>query len=288
MWMPYFFIGPSLVFIAAFLFYPMGNVFYLSFQNYNMSKPYFNGFAGLENFYVLLKDPLFYQSLGISVKWVFIEVILQLVFGLITALVLNRSFRMRGWFRAAAILPWAISGVITTTMWSLMLNENMGVINDLLQKIGLISGRIAWTAEASTAFGSVVVAELWRGIPFFTITLLAALQTVPMELYESCTVDGGGRWKSFLHITLPYLKNSIILSTLLRAVWEFNNVDMIYTMTGGGPAFKTTTLTMYIANQAIVSQNFGYGSALTVVAFMILLVFAVMYLKLGGFNKKEA
>ncbi|WP_240419701.1 carbohydrate ABC transporter permease [Paenibacillus periandrae] len=274
--------------IISFLFYPMLNVFYFSFQNYNPSKPYYNSFAGLDNFVkIFTDDPLFAQSLWISAKWVIVEVVLQLIFGLLVAIVLNQSFRLRAFFRTAAIIPWAISGVITATMWSFLYSEHNGMINDLLTRMNLIYSPIAWLGDTEWVFFSIILAELWRGIPFFTITMLAAMQTIPNELYESCTVDGGGRWRAFTHITLPFLKNSIILSTLLRAVWEFNNVDLIFTMTNGGPANHTMTMTMYVANQAIVAQNFGYGSALTVMGFLILMVFAVSYLKLSGFGKEE-
>jgi multiple sugar transport system permease protein len=287
-WIPYVFIAPSVLLIAGFLFYPMLNVFYFSLQNYNPGKPYYNGFAGFDNFVAIFTDdPLFGQSLWISLKWVAAEVVLQLVFGLLIALVLNRSFRLRAVFRTAAIVPWAISGVITAMMWSFLYSEHSGLLNDVLLRLHVLHSPIAWLGDTNWVFFSIVVAELWRGIPFFTITMLAALQTIPHELYESCTVDGGGRWKAFTHITLPFLKNSIILSTLLRAVWEFNNVDMIFAMTGGGPADHTMTMTMYVANQAIVAQNFGYGSALTVTAFLILMLFAIVYLKLSGFGQED-
>jgi multiple sugar transport system permease protein len=287
-WLPYLLIAPSLLLIGGLLFYPVLNVFYYSLQNYNPSKPYGNGFAGLDNFVrIFTQDPLFYASLGISLQWVASEVVLQLVFGLLMALVLNQKFRMRGLFRAIALLPWAISGVITATIWSLIYNEHMGVANDLLLNSGLIKTRVAWTASPETVLGAVILAELWRGIPFFAITLLAALQTIPTDLYEACVVDGGGRWKAFRYITLPFLKNTIILATLLRAVWEFNNVDIILSLTGGGPSNMTTTLSMYVANLAINEQNFGYASALTVIGFFILLIFALCYFKISGYGKED-
>jgi multiple sugar transport system permease protein len=285
---PYLFIAPALLLIVGFLFYPLGNVFYYSLQNYDASQPYYNGFVGFENFVrIFTSDPLFYSSLGISAKWVIAEVVLQLLCGMGVALLLNQTFRFRTLFRAAAFLPWAISGVLASVMWSLMYNEHMGVVNDLFLKLGIIDQKQAWVANVETVFGAVVVAELWRGIPFFAITLLAALQNIPEELYEAARVDGAGRFHSFLHITLPHLKNTIILTTLLRTVWEFNNVDLIFNLTGGGPAHQTTTLTMYIAEQAIHANNFGYGSALTVVSFGILLIFAVAYLTLSRFQKEE-
>ncbi|TXC91804.1 sugar ABC transporter permease [Metabacillus litoralis] len=285
---PYLFIAPTTFIIIAFLFYPIGTVFYYSLQNYDLSAPYYNGFIGLENFAkIFTEDKLFIPSLVNTLKWVVSQVGLQLVFGIIVALLLNQKFKFRGFFRAAAFIPWAISGVLAAVMWSLMYNEHMGVINDLLMRLGIINESKAWLADTTTAFGAVIIAELWRGIPFFAITLLAALQSIPEELYEAAKVDGAGRWKSFLHITLPQLKNTIILTTLLRTIWEFNNVDLIFNLTGGGPAHDTTTLTMYIAEQAVHGSNFGYGSALTVISFGILLLFAMFYLKITRFEREE-
>lgn len=285
--LPYLFLLPAIVLIAGFMIYPVGTVFYYSLHNFFLNRAWANGFIGLGNFRQILHDPLFYSSLAVTAKWVFWEVSLQLMIGLAIALLLNRSFKGRGLVRALVFSPWAISGVLTALMWSMMYNQHMGVINDLLTKLGWIKTNVAWLGGVHTAFWAVVVAELWRGIPFFAITLLAALQTIPGELYESCAVDGGGKWVAFLKITLPYLKETIILSSLLRVVWEFNNVNTIYAMTGGGPANLTTTLSMYIANEAIRTNNFGYGSALMVVGFFILLIFAAVYLKASRFGKED-
>ncbi|TCN21462.1 carbohydrate ABC transporter permease [Mesobacillus foraminis] len=287
-WIPYLFILPSTLMIVTFLFYPIGTVFYYSVQNYDVSAPFYNGFAGLDNFIkIFTQDKLFLPSLMTSFKWVISQVGLQLIFGLAFALLLNQKFRFRGAVRAAAFIPWAISGVLASVMWSLMYNEHMGVFNDLLMRLGLISESKAWLADSSTAFAAVVIAELWRGIPFFAITLLASLQSIPEELYEAARVDGAGRWKSFIFVTLPQLKNTIVLTTLLRVIWEFNNVDLLFNLTGGGPAHSTTTLTMYIAEQAVHGSNFGYGSALTVIAFGILLVFAAVYLRITRFERED-
>jgi len=288
-WLPYMLILPALLLITGFVVYPIGTVFYYSLQNYSVSNPFYNGFAGFDNYRkIFTDDPIFYESAWISLKWVVSEVTLQLVFGMILALVLHQTFRFRAWFRTVSFLPWAISGVITSTIWSIMFNEHIGVINDLFIRIGIIDHPIAWIAGTGTAFWSVVASELWRGIPFFAITLLASLQTIPGELYEAAKVDGAGRWSVFTNVTLPFLKETIILTTLLRAVWEFNNVDLIFNLTGGGPVNATTTLPMYVANMAIKAGEFGYGSALTVVAFFILLIFAAVYLKGSGYGKETA
>jgi multiple sugar transport system permease protein len=286
--LPYLLIAPTVILILCFMVYPIMNVFTMSLQNFNLSSPFYNGFVGLDNFRkIFTEDALFFSSLLVSVKWVLIEVCSQLILGMVIALLINEKFKGRGLVRAAVLAPWAVSGVLTSMMWSLMFNEHIGVINALLQKLDLTSHNIAWIANTKTVFGAVVVAELWRGIPFFAILILAGLQNIPVELYESGAVDGA-RWRdSFLNITLPYLKDTIILSTLLRSVWEFNSVDLIYTMTGGGPANLTTTLSMYIAGQAVSAGNYGYGSALVVVSFLLLLGFALLYLEVSRFSQEE-
>lgn len=286
--LPYYFLAPAIVFLLLFMAYPTLNVFYYSLQNYATNKPYMQGFVGLDNIIkVLTQDSTFRTSLVISLKWVVTQVSLQLVFGLIIALVLNQTFRGRGVLRAIVFAPWAVSGVLTSMMWSLMYNENMGVINDLLMKLGIIDKGIAWISGYETSFAALTIAELWRGIPFFAIMLLAGLQSIPFEEYEACAVDGGTRWSKFLYITLPHLKETIVLSTLLRAVWEFNNVDVIYNLTGGSPVNSTMTLTMYVTQTAIRDSNFGYGSAIAVVSFVILAVFATVYIKLTGFAEER-
>ena len=285
---PYILILPACLLMGLIMIYPLGKVFYLSFQHYNPTKPFTNGFAGLDNFITIFTKKEFYNALGVSAKFVACEVVLQLIFGMIVALILNQKFKGRGFFRALTFIPWALSGVLTAVLWSIMFNQHFGVLNDLLAKLGIIKEPIAWLANTKFVLGSVIVAELWRGIPFFAISLLAAMQGLPDDIYEAARVDGSTKFQTFRFITLPMLKNTIVLTTLLRTIWEFNSVDLIYSLTGGGPVGKTTTLSMLIANQAIKTSNYGYGSARSVVSFAILAVIAVIYMKLSGFGKEEA
>ena len=284
---PYILILPACLLMGLIMIYPLGKVFYLSFQHYNPTKPFTNGFAGIDNFITIFTKKEFYNALGVSAKFVACEVVLQLIFGMIVALILNQKFKGRGFFRALTFIPWALSGVLTAVLWSILFNQHFGVLNDLLAKLGIIKEPIAWLANTKFVLGSVIVAELWRGIPFFAISLLAAMQGLPDDIYEAARVDGSTKLQTFRFITLPMLKNTIVLTTLLRTIWEFNSVDLIYSLTGGGPVGKTTTLSMLIANQAIKTSNYGYGSALSVVSFAILAVIAVIYMKLSGFGKEE-
>lgn len=285
---PFILLSPALLLIFIFLFFPVTKVFFESFTFHNLNKPYLDGFAGLANYkQIFFGDKIFWNSLGISFKWVIIQVVTQFVCGFALALLLNQKFAFRGLFRGLSFVPWAVSGVLTAVVWSMIFNEHMGILNDLLMRIGILDKPIAWLAGIHSAFYATAVAELWRGIPFFAIMLLAALQTIPGELYEAAKVDGASKVKTFLYVTIPYIKETIVLSTLLRTVWEFKMVDVIYNLTGGGPANKTTTLMMYMVDKAIASNDFGYGSALAVIAFFILMVFAIIYLKLSGFGKEE-
>lgn len=283
---PYLLISPTVIATVCIMFLPIFRVFSLSLQNNNFKKPWADGFVGLANFVRLFtEDPTFKLACATTFKWVFWQVGLQLVFGMILALLLNRQFRFRGFARAVAFIPWAVSGVLTTMLWQLMYNEHIGVVNQILQAVGLISKPIGWTANTSTVMGAVIVAELWRGIPFFAITLLAGLQAIPSELYEAGALDGCGRWKSYLYITLPHLKDSIVLTTLMRTIWEFNSVDLIFNMTNGGPMNMTTTLSVYMMKTSVINSNYGYAAAIGVVCFSVLLVFSLLYLALTKYGK---
>lgn len=285
-WLPYLTLLPASLLILAFVVYPVATVFYYSVQQYDVTRPYLNGFVGLDNFrQVLTADDVFRTSLAVSVKWVGSEVVLQLVLGMAVALILNSAFRARGLARSLLFSPWAVSGVVVTTMWKLMYNPLTGLLDTVLLRVGLIHSPIQWLSDVNIVFPSVVTAEVWRGVPFFAIVLLAALQGIPTDLYEAASVDGATRWQTFRTVTLPLLKDAIVLATLLRGVWEFNNVDLIYTMTAGGPGDLTTTLPLYVVNQAIRYHNFGYGSALSVIGFVVLLLFAILYLRLSRFGR---
>ncbi|MFC8918210.1 carbohydrate ABC transporter permease [Streptomyces sp. NPDC057116] len=282
--LPYLLIAPAGLLMLGFIAYPVLSVFSYSVQHYNVTKPWKNGYAGLDNFTrVFTGDPLFWSTLGFSAKWVVVQVGLQLALGLVLALLVNQTFAGRALARALVFSPWAVSGVLTTTIWMLLYNPSTGV-SRYLADVGIGSYGTSVLSDTGTVFWAAVVAELWRGVPFFAILILADLQSIPRDLYEAASVDGAGRLRQFFHITLPHLKDAIILSTLLRGVWEFNNVDLLYTLTGGGPAGVTTTLPLMIANTGIEGHDFGYASALTTVAFVILLFCSILYLRLSKFG----
>ena len=286
--LPYLLIAPAALLMLGFIAYPVISVFYYSLQNFNPTKPWRNGYAGFGNFVqIFTKDTQFWDTLTFSGKWVIVEVGLQLLFGLALALIVNQTFVGRAVGRALVFSPWAVSGVLTSAIWVLLYNSQTGITR-YLADMGIGSYGTSWLSDTSTVFPAAIVADLWRGVPFFAILILADLQSVSKDLYEAAEVDGASRFRQFLHITLPHLKDAIILSTLLRAVWEFNNVDLLYTLTGGGPAGETTTLPLYVALTGIDGHDFGYASALTTVAFVILLFFSLLYLRLSKFGGDRA
>jgi multiple sugar transport system permease protein len=285
-WYPYLLIAPTVLLIAFVMAAPLVSVFDLGLQDYSLTHVADRSYVGLRNIKdILSKDEVFWTTVPTTIKWVILEVGLQLVFGLIVALLLNRKFPGRGIARSLMFVPWAVSGVLTTMLWLLIFNQHIGLLNEVLRALGLSKAPTAWIANPKTVFGSVAFAELWRGIPFFAITLLAALQTIPPEINESCAVDGCGPIKRLFYITLPFLKEAIVFSVLMRAIWEFNNVDLIFTMTNGGPVYLTTTLPIYMMQTAIINGNYGYGSALAAIIFTVLFVLTVVYLGLNKFGK---
>ncbi len=283
---PLLLILPTLAFLIVFCIYPMVRGFGYSLTNYERSNPLEYQFVGLKNFVKIFKeDKIFKGALLISVKWVVLQVGLQLVLGMIFALILNQKFMGRGFVRTFCFAPWAVSGVLTTMLWLLIYNEHIGLLNHVLKFLGMKSMTKAWIQNLDTAFGALVLAELWRGIPFFAISLLGGLQTVSGELYESAKIDGANSWNCFWKITLPYMKESIVFAALMRTIWEFRSVDMIITMTNGGPVRKTLTLPIYMYQTSITNGKYGYGSALTVILFVIMSIYVFCYLKLNDFGK---
>jgi multiple sugar transport system permease protein len=279
----YIFILPAFFFISFVLFYPILHACIISFQHYILYEKITVGtpFIGLENYCKVLRDPIFWLSLQNSVIFVGISIFLQFIIGFAVALLLNIKLKGRAIFRTLVLLPYAIPSVIVAIMWAWMLHPVLGVINDMLLKLGLIKNYLSWLASTDTALLSIIIANVWRGFPFFAIMLLAGLQTIPQELYEAAAIDGAGNWQKFKHITIPMIKYAIFISTALRIIWTFNYVDIIYVMTGGGPYNATQTLATWIWTNAYTALDFGYASALALIMLAILIVATYIYIKIA-------
>jgi len=234
-------------------------------------RPRVRPFIGLANYAAALGDPVFWESLWHSLVWVVCAVSLQFTLGFATALLLNRAFAWRGVARALVVVPWALPSVIIGLIWTWMLDFNLGVLNVLGVRLGLLSASVPWLAQLDTAMAGVILAVVWQGFPFFAITLLAGLQAIPAEHYEAAEIDGAGTVAQFRHITLPGLAEVMVTALLLRMIWVANSLDLILVMTGGGPGTATQTLPLHAFLTAWSGGNYGRGSALAVVLTLVLL-----------------
>jgi multiple sugar transport system permease protein len=196
------------------------------------------------------------------------------------ALVLNAPFKGRAVFRTINLLPWIIPGVVVALIWEYIYQPNYGPLNDLLRRAGLMREPVAWLSDLNLAMPAVVFTNIWRGIPFFTIMILAGLQAIPDEVYEAATVDGAGVIQRFWSVTLPMLRPIIVVATATRIIWTFNYADLIFVMTAGGPANATQITSTYTLMQAYSDLDFGYAATLSVILLVIMLVFTALYLKL--------
>ena len=276
---PYFFLLPALVVTMAVVLVPVAQTMWMSLHDYVLFRPKNVPFIGLGNFARLLRDEVFWISLVNSAWWIGLVVSLQFALGLATALLLNQSFWWRGVARALIIIPWALPSVIIGLTWTWMYDFNVGVLNDLLLRSGLIDRPVAWLAQPGTAFYAIVLALIWQGFPFFAVTILAGLQTIPDELLEAAEIDGATRFQRLRSVILPSIAGVLGTALLLRTIWVANSLDVILVMTGGGPGLATHTLPLYAFLKAYSGMEFGYGSALALVLTLLLLAVVFVYVR---------
>jgi multiple sugar transport system permease protein len=270
-------LAPALAATTFLVLLPVLDTLWMSLHDMVLFRPRSAPFVGLANYALALADPVFWASLGNSVVWVGSAVGLQFSLGLGTALLLNRSFAWRGIARALVVVPWALPSVIIGLIWTWMLDFNLGVLNEIGVRLGLLGEPVAWLAQPNTAMAAVILAVVWQGFPFFAVTLLAGLQAIPLDLYEAASIDGAGSVAQFRYVTLPGLAGVIATTLLLRMIWVANSLDLIFVMTGGGPGTATQTLPLHAFLTAWSGGNYGQGSALAVILTLILLGVVVVY-----------
>lgn len=276
---PYLFLAPALLATAAVVLYPVATTLWMSLHDFVLFRPHHVPFVGLKNYERLLADEAFWISLGNSFIWVGLSVGLQFALGLAAALVLNESFFFRGVARALIVVPWALPSVIIGLMFTWIYDFNLGLLNDLLLRVGILDRPVAWLARPDTALYAVIATLVWQGFPFFAVTILAGLQAIPAELHEAAEIDGASRLQRFRHVVWPGLKGVILTALLLRTIWVANSLDVILVMTGGGPGYSTHTLPLYAFLRAYSGMEFGYGSALAIVLTFFLMLLALAYVR---------
>lgn len=278
----YLFTAPLVIFAFAFVVLPVAGTLVSSFFRdvTFLSKE----LVGWGNYRRLFLDPHFWQSFRFTLVFVTVSVGLELVLGMTFALVLNESFRLRGISRVAVLVPWAIPVAISARIWQLMYNYDYGIFNYVLGKLQLSAAPVNWLGSPVGAFASLVLADVWKTTPFVTIILLAGLVTIPQDLYKQSMVDGTRFHQRFFKISLPLLKPVLVVALLFRTIDALRIFDLIYVVTGGGPGGSTSSLSLY-AYKFFLAGDFGYGSAVSVIVFLIASGLAVLYIRLGRFKE---
>jgi multiple sugar transport system permease protein len=260
------------VLVLGLIAYPFYRAIWLSFTDKLVGYP--ERFVGLRNYLYLGADDTFHAVVRNSLIFTAGSVALKLLTGLLMALVLNATWRWRNFFRGLFLLPWITSTVIIALTWRWMFDAfpGRGFFNSVLLDAGLLSRPIAFMATPAGAMCAVIVANWWRGFPFFGVSYLAAMQSVPIELYEAAAVDGAGRWRRFRHVTLPGLKHVLIITILLSFIWTINDFNIVYVMTRGGPGTATQVFATYSYDVAFNQLRWGRG--VTISIFLVPLLIA--------------
>ena len=279
------FIAPMLIVLALVAGWPLLRTIWFGFTDANLSDLEGAEFVGFLNYQYLLTDPEWWNAVWNTFVFASISVTIETILGLGIALALDAHFRGRGLLRAAVLIPWAIPTVVSAQMWGWMFHDVFGVINHMLMAVGFIAAPIAWTASPDTALIAVIMVDVWKTTPFMALLILAGLQMLPNECYESAKVDGVHPIKVFFKITLPLIKPALLVAIIFRILDALRIFDLIYVMSGNNK--DTMSMSVYARQQLVDFQDVGYGSAAATFLFLIIALFTVVYLTLGGIGREE-
>ncbi|WIV49688.1 sugar ABC transporter permease [Marivivens sp. LCG002] len=293
----YVFLAPMIIMLVIVAAWPLFRSISFSFTDAS-ANTIFNGqseWVGFENYLErrvrangevrwrgVLADADWWNAVWNTVRFSIVSVTLETLLGLLVALVLNLEFKGRGLVRAAILIPWAIPTVVSARMWGWMLNDQFGIINHILLSVGLIDSPIAWTAQPDTAMLAVLIVDVWKTTPFMALLILAGLQMIPRDMYEAAKIDGINPIKVFFKVTLPLLKPAILVAVIFRALDALRIFDLIYLLTPQ----SGSTMTMSVLSYREIQQfgDYGEGSAMSTLLFLIITTFVLLYIKLGRLN----
>jgi len=279
---------PAIIVLLLFIAAPIINSFFLSFHRIIIGLPQLKTpFVALDNYLQLLKDPIARHSFFITIIFVALTTFFELLIGLFLALLIHHRFPGRGALRACVLIPWAIPTVVSAQMWRYLFNDAYGVINYMIFGASTNS-YIPWLALSTTALSSIIIADIWKTSSFAALLILAGLQVIPEELYQAAKVDGAIAWQRFRHVTWPLIRPALLIALLFRTIDAFRVFDLAFVMTQGGPADATNVLQLYGYKKMFVEGWMGYGSAVSVCIFIIVLVIAVAYVRMVGRRLLEA
>ena len=272
-------VSPTLLVLMVMTAYPLLFTLFYSFTDYNLLRNLRTPakFIALENYMDLLKNAYFQQSVLNTVKFTILVVIFEMLVGFAMALLVNSLRRGQKLMRTLLLLPYLLPTVTVALSWRMMLSPNYGIVNQFLTSLNLPVYN--WFSDMKTAFGMLVLIDVWQSAPFVFLLLYAALQAVPQTQYEAARIDGAGRIQTLFYVTIPNIKNSLALCALLRTIDSFRLFDKVNLLTGGGPANSTSTITQYLYNYGIKSLDFGFGSAGAIVMTIMVLILSSVYIK---------
>jgi len=289
-WLPYYFLAPSVIATVLLVFYPLVNGIYLSFTDanqYNVTKrigetvtPSTYEYIGTDNYQEIFENEIYYffPAFRQTMIWTFVNVFFHVLIGLGLALLLNRNIRGRGIYRMLLIVPWAVPTYISGFSWRFLYNEQYGFFNNLATQMGV--DRVTWLSDPGWTMFAVIVANTWLAIPFMMVTFLGGLQSIPPDLYEAAEVDGSNAVQSFRHITLPLLRPVMLVASLLGVIWTFNQFNIIFLVSEGGPFRRTEILATWAWRLGFQQQQYGIAAAYSVIILALLIVFSVFYIRI--------
>jgi trehalose/maltose transport system permease protein len=286
------FLVPMLAVLAIVAGWPLARTIYFSFTNASLTDLYGAHWVGFHNYLDwkalksgrilwsgLLVDAAWWNAVWNTVRFSVVSVSLETLFGTVVALVLNAEFKGRGVVRAAVLVPWAIPTIVSARMWSWMLNDQFGIINDILLRLGFIDHKIAWTASADTAMVAVLIVDIWKTTPFMALLILAGLQMIPRDIYEAADIDGVHPVKQFFRITLPLVRPALMVAVIFRMLDSMRIFDLIYVLTPNSS--QTKTISVLARENLFDFDKFAYGSAESTMLFLIIALMTIIYIWLG-------
>ncbi len=269
---------PALALIGLTQIYPFLYGVLMSVTDYNLLRPKNTSFIGLGNFVELFtSDKTFYATLWFTFAYAVSIVVFSYLVGLLTAALLNKKLRGRSLYRTIILLPWVIAPMVMATNWLWLLNDQFGLVNRVLVRLGIVQEPILFLATKPMARVTVILVGVWKNIPFMTVTLLAGMQSINADLYEAARIDGANGIKSFWHITLPLIQPVAVVSVTLLLIWAFNGFENVYLLTEGGPASATMLMSIYAYNTAFLRSQMGYASAISVTMLVIMMGLCLAY-----------
>ncbi|AFZ68955.1 carbohydrate ABC transporter permease [Deinococcus peraridilitoris] len=275
---------PTLIVIALVAGYPLLRTLYLSLTEYNINTDASPNYIGFDNFFFrgddgtalgLLTDPLWWQSVWTTLRFTLASVVTETLLGLAFALVINSKFKGRGLLRTAILVPWAVPTVVSAQMWNWMYQDNFGIISQWGRNLGMLDVGQSFVADPSTALWALVAVDVWKTTPFMALLLLAGLQSIPSDMYEAADVDGASKVRQFFRLTLPLLTPALLVALIFRTLDALRVFDMPYIVKGNAP--ETMTMSIYARQQMIDNAQFGYGSAVSILIFLIIMIFTIVY-----------